>query len=220
MAKTTQSFRSSAPGTGLPGRGTWQSGVRGGATHVPARPRRAADPPARRRRVPVVAAVVVLGVALAVVAVVASRGGSNGAGTVVGTGASKLQQARPVSVTGAPLTAFASASSDTAVGRAAPELRGQSFAGEAVSVLGDGAPKVVIFLAHWCPHCQKEVPVVTQYLGVHPLPTGLQLRAVATSTSADRPNFPPSSWLEREHWPVPTMADDGAGTAADAYGLT
>src|SRR4051794_21390216 len=119
MAKTPHSLRSTAPGTGLPGRGTWQSGVRGGATHVPARPRRAPTPPARRRRVPVVGAVVALGVALAVVAVVASRGGSNGAGAVVSSDGSRLQQARPVSVTGSPLTAFASASSDTAVGRSA-----------------------------------------------------------------------------------------------------
>jgi thiol-disulfide isomerase/thioredoxin len=168
----------------------------------------------------VIGAGLALVVALAIVAVVASRGGSNGGGQVAAGNGPALQQARAVTVTGTALPAFTSSSVDAAAGRSAPELRGQSFDGTPVTVLDDGAPKLVMFLAHWCPHCQKEVPVVTQYLAAHAVPAGLQLRAVATSTSADRPNFPPSSWLQREQWPVPTIADDGAGTAADAYGLT
>ena len=33
-----------------------------------------------------------------------------------------------------------------------------------------------------------------------------------------RPNYPPSSWLEREGWTSPVLAD-GDGEAASAYGL-
>jgi hypothetical protein len=37
---------------------------------------------------------------------------------------------------------------------------------------------------------------------------------------AARPNYPPSEWLAREDWAIPTIADDTEGTAGDAFGLT
>ena len=43
---------------------------------------------------------------------------------------------------------------------------------------------------------------------------------VATATDPNRPNYPPSEWLEEEGLDLPVMADDANGTAARAYGLS
>jgi len=43
---------------------------------------------------------------------------------------------------------------------------------------------------------------------------------VATGTTPDRPNYPPSDWLEREKFPFPVMADSSDYDAANAYGLS
>ena len=43
---------------------------------------------------------------------------------------------------------------------------------------------------------------------------------MATSTSTQQPNYPPSAWLAREGWRVPVLTDDDGSSAAQAYGLT
>lgn len=188
-----------------------------------ARDRRAPHREARRR-VPVFWAVVVLAVALGLVAVVASRGGGD-------RGTPGLEEVHPVTVTGQALPPFADgagevmppyapAATDPAVGRIAPVLRGARFDGTPLAIEPDGNAKVVVFLAHWCPHCQREVPRLVTWLGKFPLPAGVRLYGVATSTSPDRPNYPPSAWLARERWDVPTLADDARGSAGAAFGLT
>ena len=40
------------------------------------------------------------------------------------------------------------------------------------------------------------------------------------STTSERPNYPPSAWLAREGFTIPTLADDAKSSAASAYGLT
>jgi thiol-disulfide isomerase/thioredoxin len=155
-------------------------------------------------------------VALAgVVAVVATRGGG-GAPTTSGAG-----ETRPVTVDGDALPPFVEGGADPAVGRLAPAVRGSRLDGTPLAIEpADGVAKVVVFLAHWCPHCQREVPRIVSWLGRYGLPPGVRLVAVATSTSRDRPNWPPSAWLARERWDVPTLADDARGSAAAAFGLT
>ncbi|MDH3607456.1 MAG: hypothetical protein OER12_10740, partial [Acidimicrobiia bacterium] len=59
-------------------------------------------------------------------------------------------------IVGAALPRFGS-TPDPAVGLAAPTIAGTSFDGSAVSIEPSGKHQVVIFLAHWCPHCQSEV---------------------------------------------------------------
>jgi thiol-disulfide isomerase/thioredoxin len=177
------------------------------------RKRRPAPPAARQRsRVVVWAAAAAVVLLALVVAVVASRGGG-GPTTATGT-----EQTRPVTVTGAALPAYGTGT-DPAVGAAAPELYGASFDGTPVNVTHDGRGKLLLFVAHWCPHCQREVPLVVEHLR-SALPEGVDLVAVATSTSRDRPNYPPSSWLDRVGWTAPVLADDAGGSAATAYGLS
>ena len=74
-------------------------------------------------------------------------------------------------------------------------------------------------MAHWCPHCQREVPPLVDHLADDPLPAGIDLVTVATATDPSRPNYPPSAWLESAGWTAPTIADSPEGTAAMALGL-
>lgn len=122
-------------------------------------------------------------------------------------------------VSGDPLPAFTTGD-DPAVGSAAPEITGETIAGEPIEITpGDGTPKAISFLAHWCPHCQREVPTVTQWVEDGQLPEGVDLVAVATGIDRNRPNFPPGDWLTREAWPGETVVD-GDNAAAQAYGLS
>jgi cytochrome c biogenesis protein CcmG/thiol:disulfide interchange protein DsbE len=179
--------------------------------------RRDTAPPASRGpRVPVVGIVLVLVAALAVVAVLATRGGG-GAGTGDEAG---LAQVRPVQVTGAPLPADTDAADDPAVGMAAPALHGAGFDGSPVAVTDDGRAKLVVFVAHWCPHCQREVPVLVQWLKDGRLPASVSLYVVSTAVDRARPNWPPSTWLREAGLTAPVLADDAQGSAASAYGLS
>ncbi len=181
-------------------------------------PNRRARPatPANRRSLPLVPVVVGLVVLAAVVAALLSAGGDDD--TETGTDAG-LEQTRPVTVTGDALPPLGEGP-DPAVGAVAPEVRGAGFDGEPVSITHDGTPKLLVFLAHWCPHCQREVPVIVDWLEERGRPDGVDVYAIATGTSPDRPNYPPSEWLAREGLDVPTLADDEEGTAANAFGLT
>lgn len=171
-----------------------------------------------RRSVPLFWAVAALVVLLGVVAIVVSRGGGEG-------GTPGVEEVRPVTVVGPALPPFSGGlgdnpESDPGVGRPAPTIRGARFDGTPLAIEPDGTAKVVVFLAHWCPHCRREVPRLVAWLQKFSLPPGVRLYGVATSTSPDRPNYPPSAWLARERWEVPTLADDERGRAGAAFGLT
>jgi thiol-disulfide isomerase/thioredoxin len=142
-------------------------------------------------------------------------------GLATGTGdkATVSSQTGNVEVTGRALPAFGSGTNDLARGLPAPELRGAGFDGRGITVAADGTPKLVIFVAHWCPHCQAEVPRVVDWLAGG-APQDVRLVAVSTGVDPNRPNYPPSSWLEREGWTIPTIADDAGGTAGTAFGLS
>jgi cytochrome c biogenesis protein CcmG, thiol:disulfide interchange protein DsbE len=122
-------------------------------------------------------------------------------------------------VTGAPLTPFASGAADAAVGRPAPFVQGTDFEGNPVAIEDDGRAKMVLFLAHWCPFCQAEVPEVQRWVDAGALPDGVDLYAVTTSTDRMRANYPPSKWLADEGWSSPIIVDDEVTTVARAYGL-
>src|SRR5699024_5507678 len=102
---------------------------------------------------------------------------------------------------------------------AAPTVSGSAFDGSSVKIAADGRPKVVIFLAHWCPHCQAEVPVVQAWINAKGMPDGVDLVTVATGIDPKAPNYPPDAWLAREGWTVPVIVDS-TNTVAQAYGLS
>lgn len=179
-----------------------------------ARVRRAAKP-----RVPVVGIVIAVVVVLGVVAIIASRGSDTT------KSAKGLHETRPVSVSGKTLPTSPTSGADPAVGMTAPELHGKTFAGKPIDITNDGKPKLIIFAAHWCPHCQKEMPLLAGEFKTNGLPQGVDLYTVATGTAPGQDNYPPSTWLQDVGWTVPTLADDktsppgGAGPAGRVYGL-
>lgn len=180
-------------------------------SHTPTTRRRPAPAPRPRQPRLWLALGVVVGLA-AVVAVVASLGSDP-------TPTAGVEETRNVELTGTALAPLGGGT-DRALGQAAPVAQGASFDGTPVTIGGSGRAMVVAFVAHWCPHCQREVPLLSAYLSGHPLPDGVDLVTVATSTNPDRPNYPPSAWLDREDWPGPVLADSPEGAAAQAFGLT
>jgi thiol-disulfide isomerase/thioredoxin len=132
-----------------------------------------------------------------------------------------LQQFGEVTVNGDALAPYSEGADDSAVGMPAPEVIGEGFTGNAVTTKTD-APQMIVFLAHWCPHCQREVPLLVEWERNGEVPAGLEVMAVATATNPTNPNFPPSEWLTRERFPAlwPVMVDDGANTAGNAFGVS
>ena len=166
----------------------------------------------RRSQLLVVLATVIL-VLVVTLVIVAVTGGSD-------TADPASEQFRAVQVDGASLIPFGGDTlGDPALGAIAPVITGASFDGSPI-VIGPGSPTLVVFLAHWCPHCQAEVPTLVEWAESLRVPFGLDVIAVATATSPDRPNYPPSLWLERERFPFPVLADDASSTAAAALGTT
>ena len=131
-------------------------------------------------------------------------------------GASEFQN---VVVVGDPLPKFGDGA-DTAIGMTAPVLEGFGFLGNEVTTT-PGTPMLLVFLAHWCPFCQKEVPVLVNWNSSGTVPDNLDVIAVTTGTDEAQPNFPPSVWLANEKWPElwPVLVDNKDQTAANTFGL-
>lgn len=108
---------------------------------------------------------------------------------------------------------------DPAVGLTIPTVEGTNFDGQPVSIALDGKAKILLFLAHWCPHCQTEVPVIQDWLDGGGSTGDVELISIASGINPAYPNYPPDEWLEREGWTVPVIVD-GNGAVASAYGLS
>ncbi|HQZ14764.1 MAG TPA: TlpA disulfide reductase family protein [Acidimicrobiia bacterium] len=118
------------------------------------------------------------------------------------------------------LSSYNEGAQDDAVGKLVPKISAQDFKGNNVEVVPGEKPYVITVLAHWCPHCQVEVPKIVELKKNGGLPDDIEFYAVASGTSDQRPNYPPSQWLFEEDWPFSKMADDKNGSIASALGLT
>lgn len=175
-------------------------------------PRRS-DPAAVPSRVPLaLGAGVVALIAMAAIVAFALSG--------TGTGGLAEPARVTTAVSGTTLPGFTDPASDPAVGLAIPTITGTDLAGDPISIGPDDGPAAIVILAHWCPHCQAEVPVLVDYLASTGMPDGVRLLAISTAIDPARPNFPPSTWLEREGWSVPTLVDDGSSTGLAALGVS
>lgn len=124
-----------------------------------------------------------------------------------------------VTMEGDVLPVLTDPANDPAVGTTAPTVSGADWEDNSYSIAADGTPKLLVFLAHWCSHCQAEVPVVQQWLDDGGLPDGVDIYSLTVATDPLRPNWPPQEWLENEGWTVPVIMDDEIGTAAAGYGM-
>ena len=97
-------------------------------------------------------------------------------------------------------------------------VAGTDFVGTPVELGPTGRPQIILFLAHWCGHCQNEVPLVQAWIDGGGLGDDVDLFSVATRISADADNYPPDAWLEREGW-TPEVLVDTTDDVARAYGL-
>jgi len=173
-----------------------------------------------------VAVVVVLGIGGIVWAVNRDSGTSSSNASTTTGALSSLPDSQPVKVTGTPLAPYDSTQNpDPAVGKDAPVLEGKNFAGDPIVIDKSKGATMVVFLAHWCPHCNKEVPRLLDWKHSGQVPAGLNVVGVATAVSKTSVNYPPAQWFSDKGWEWPVMADqskgDGAaGVAADAYGAT
>ncbi|HQY13824.1 MAG TPA: TlpA disulfide reductase family protein [Ilumatobacteraceae bacterium] len=140
---------------------------------------------------------------------------------------SGLPDSQPVTVIGEALPAFANdGQADPAIGLDAPMIEGLNFVGETITAdaTTNGA-YMLVFLAHWCPHCNAEVPRLNDWKHSGAVPPELDVIGVATAASPSSANYPPASWFSNMGWEWPVMVDESqgdgtAGTAAQAFGAT
>jgi cytochrome c biogenesis protein CcmG/thiol:disulfide interchange protein DsbE len=133
----------------------------------------------------------------------------------------------PVEVVGDRLPALPrdGAAGDEAVGLAAPVIVGVDYDGSTVRIdPATEGPTMVVFLAHWCPHCNAEIPRLNELRDEERFPEGLNIVAVSTAINPGQPNYPPDEWLVEKDWTYPVIADGfdldaGVFIAADAYGV-
>jgi thiol-disulfide isomerase/thioredoxin len=177
----------------------------------------------KNRTVIIVVGVVVLVLGLAGAAVLLSGGDDESSGGVLAPGETPrptygddVEENRPVEVTGDALPRLEVAGpDDPALGTAVPVVEGATFDGIPVTTGGvtDG-PTMYVFLAHWCPHCNDEIPELIELRNRDGLPEGMNVVAVSTAVDNTAPNYPPSEWLVDKDWPSewPVMADSSDST--------
>ncbi len=171
----------------------------------------------------------VLWIALAVatvgilVGVVLLTGNSAGTATETTTDVSIL----PVEETGTPLV-FGDPlpqmdpndpENDPAVGMAAPLVEGVSFDRDAISIPIQNKITVLLFLAHWCPHCQDELDDMTTYLTTEKLSNEIAVLVVSTGVDETLANSPPSEWFATSGFPNPVVLDSDNMDIAAVYAL-
>jgi cyclophilin family peptidyl-prolyl cis-trans isomerase/thiol-disulfide isomerase/thioredoxin len=123
-----------------------------------------------------------------------------------------------ISVDGDPLPAQGDDADDAAIGMPIPTIVGTDDDGNPVTI-EPGNPTVIVVMAHWCPHCQAEIPRIVEWNDAGEIPDGVDVLGVSTAADESRGNYPPTSWLEKEQWPFDVLADD-ENTALNALGVT
>lgn len=172
------------------------------ASHVTKAQRREAERRrSQRRRILIALAVLVVAVVIGALAL--SAGGSNDQGGTGPAAAGDVTIDRapgPLLQQGDPLPAFS-----------APMLGGGTMKWDDYL----GAPTVVALWAPWCPHCQVELPRLSDGVDAHP---GVQMISVVTAIG-QQPGPTPEGYLSENGLTFPVGVDDGNGTIAQGMGL-
>jgi thiol-disulfide isomerase/thioredoxin len=165
---------------------------------------------------------VVVGIAGAVA--LGTSGGSSETSTdtvVTVPGGVQPAEYQKVSATGGLLAPLPESGADTETGKSVAVLKGYDLQGRPISIdpAGEGKATLVVFLAHWCQFCNREIPVLNKWRESGEVPTGLRVVGITTGSKADQANWPPSKWMTAMKWPFEVMADSEAQEAARAYGV-
>ena len=157
---------------------------------------------------------------VAVVVIVANSGDDGGDASSTSTGDTSLNglpDSQPVTVTGDALPTlsveFSNWPDDEEIGTTAPVLAGKDFQGDdiVIDAAATGKPYMIVFLAHWCPHCNREVPRLLDWRKTGGIPDDLQIVGVATAASPSSANYPPAQWFSDKGWSWPVMVDESNG---------
>ena len=128
----------------------------------------------------------------------------------------------PPTDAGTGLPAYPSSGPDPAVGLTIPELTGDDYyTGEATTVgASDGVATITMMWAHWCPYCQREVPMLQEVVGDGSLDAydAVQVQTVTTFIDPSRPN-PLIPYLDDLALDYPVVVDTD-GSIAAALGMT
>lgn len=165
---------------------------------------------------------VVVGIAGAVALGTSGGSGETTTNTVVTVpGGVQPAEYQKVSATGGLLAPLPESGADTETGKSVAVLKGYDLQGRPISIdpAGEGKATLVVFLAHWCQFCNREIPVLNKWRESGEIPTGLRVVGITTGSKADQANWPPSKWLTAMKWPFEVMADSEAQEAARAYGV-
>lgn len=179
-------------------------------------------------------AIGVAGAIAAIIAVVLVVGGGNSSSsTTTSTTGNSSEATQPVNgdavaaaeyqlvqAQGEMLLALEDPDNDPARGKIAPVLNGFGFDGAPLTVAPTGKPMLVVFLAHWCSHCNAEVPRLIEWKNSGTMPADMEVFGVSTGARDDAPNWPPSQWVVDKGWPWPVMADSEDQNAALAFGVS
>jgi hypothetical protein len=178
-----------------------------------------ASAPAHRKPFPFFGALIVLIVVGGLVALVVTRPDES---TSKRTDAARnVPVYADVSVDGADLPPWSGTGKDSTIGDPVPTISGTSMTNEPLTLTaGGGTAYVYSVMAHWCPHCNNEVPKIVDSVNDGNLPDGVKIVGISTSADKGQPNFPPATWLAKENWTFPTIIDDELGTASDSLGTT
>jgi thiol-disulfide isomerase/thioredoxin len=123
-----------------------------------------------------------------------------------------------VTVVGSPLPVLGSAATDAAVGLPLPEITGTDFACNTLTIAADGRAKLIVALAHWCPYCNTEVPILMDWYSAG-VPEGVEVISLSVYSDPTRGNFPPAAWLRQAAWDLPLIADDEGHTLVATLGI-
>jgi thiol-disulfide isomerase/thioredoxin len=178
-------------------------------------------------------AIGVAGAIAAIIAVVLVVGGGSSSSTTTSTTGNSSEATQPVNgdavaaaeyqlvqAQGEMLLALEDPDNDPARGKIAPVLNGFGFDGAPLTVAPTGKPMLVVFLAHWCSHCNAEVPRLIEWKNSGTMPADMEVFGVSTGARDDAPNWPPSQWVVDKGWPWPVMADSEDQNAALAFGVS
>jgi cytochrome c biogenesis protein CcmG, thiol:disulfide interchange protein DsbE len=136
------------------------------------------------------------------------------------TATAKLPVVQAVTISGSAIAPMPETGPDPAVGTTAPTIVGKSFDGTGLSLPAAGKRTMVVIAAHWCPHCQRELPLLVEWKKSGKVPSDLEVIVLSTNVAAERGNYPPAVWLESIDNPFPVLADDANSAAAMALGNT
>jgi len=125
------------------------------------------------------------------------------------------------SVSGEKLSIFDPASEiDSTKGKKSPKINYLLESQNVYVDYPDERPTIFLFVAHWCPYCQNEIPIVKNWVQNEQLfEHGINIVLVVTNTNPDKSNYPPDLWLNREEWEYPVIYDDNFSTLGKYFGV-